>query len=589
MGQQTLDRPAADVEEHKYKPHGDQAIDCTKDSCKPISMEQLQKDLGPEQFKKYQEHAASEATKNEYFHPESDAGKMMNGFSVSGLGKKGDAADTTDKLEKASQKEGKKDTSQENNLFGDERNEIPAGKKQDAGSDKTKDNAKVDDKPKSEWDKQIEASGASTVSEAGDAYKKAFNEGKGLAIAIVGKDTPGSKELLDKLPELQKANPNLNFMVVDKDAVAQKLAENPNDKSMQNWDKWIKDNQKDCAGEPIDMAKTSVQSLKVDENGKTGPEKVTSTHWGANIEAGLADQARYAADATGRNLAASQTDFSPNPPVKPSEKTDTKSNTEVPAETSKQQTNGQGQSQNQSNKGKEQETQNQESKAKESEAAKEETPFLKEEKEQVDNKAKEEQEAKDTQAKEAQATKDTEAAKEKEKPETSEQQEAAKKLEQEQQLERQKRIKEATDHKYSGNDIEEVKRLSRELGLPIVMEIGFEGTDPSNPCPPCRQLNSAMENGLADDMKGRALVMKSGLGELGGRIGQQIPGFSDGSGPGTPGNVPYSTTGYVGTDGKIHALGSPVRGFSGADHWRANMNDGVDKVNKLFDKYRKNK
>nr|MBP6745343.1 hypothetical protein [bacterium] len=273
----------------------------------------------------------------------------------------------------------------------------------------------------------------------------------------------------------------------------------------------------------------------------------------------------------------------------PSEKTDTKSNTEVPAETSKQQTNGQGQSQNQSNKGKEQETQNQESKAKESEAAKEETPFLKEEKEQVDNKAKEEQEAKDTQAKEAQATKDTEAAKEKEKPETSEQQEAAKKLEQEQQLERQKRIKEATDHKYSGNDIEEVKRLSRELGLPIVMEIGFEGTDPSNPCPPCRQLNSAMENGLADDMKGRALVMKSGLGELGGRIGQQIPGFSDGSGPGTPGNVPYSTTGYVGTDGKIHALGSPVRGFSGADHWRANMNDGVDKVNKLFDKYRKNK
>ena len=58
MGQQTLDRPTADVEEHKYKPHGDQAIDCTKDSCKPISMEQLQKDLGPEQFKKYQEHAA---------------------------------------------------------------------------------------------------------------------------------------------------------------------------------------------------------------------------------------------------------------------------------------------------------------------------------------------------------------------------------------------------------------------------------------------------------------------------------------------------------------------------------------------------
>ena len=139
MGQQTLDRPTADVEEHKYKPHGDQAIDCTKDSCKPISMEQLQKDLGPEQFKKYQEHAASEATKNEYFHPESDAGKMMNGFSVSGLGKKGDAADTTDKLEKASQKEGKKDASQENNLFGDERNEIPAGKKQDSGSDKTKD------------------------------------------------------------------------------------------------------------------------------------------------------------------------------------------------------------------------------------------------------------------------------------------------------------------------------------------------------------------------------------------------------------------------------------------------------------------
>jgi hypothetical protein len=541
-------------------------------------MEQVEKEIGPKEFKKFQDHISSEATQNTAFHPGSDAAKMMDGFSVSGLGKKGDAADTTDKLEKPSQKEGKKDASQENNLFGDERNEIPAGKEQDSGSDKAEEDAKVDDKPKSEWEKTIEASGAATFSQASDAYKQAFNEQKGLAIAIVGENTPGSKELLAKLPELQKANPNLNFMVVDKDAVAQKLAANPDDKSAQNWDKWIKDNQKDCNGQPLDMAKTSVQSVKADESGRIGPDKVTSTHWGANIEAGLQDQGRYAESSTARNFAAAQTDFSPKPDLKPAERADSKANTDLPRENGNTSANKQGQNQNPS--GKEPETPNKESQAKEkqSETAKEETPFLKDATKQVDNKAKEEQ-----------AAKEAEAAKEKEKPEASEQQEAAKKLEQEQQLERQKRIKEATDHKYSGNDIEEVKRLSRELGLPIVMEIGFEGTDPSNPCPPCRQLNAAMESGLADSMKGRALVMKSGLGDLGGRIGQQIPGFNDGSGPGKPGNVPYSTTGYVGVDGKIHALGSPVRGFNGADDWRTNMNNGVDKINKLFDQHRKNK
>lgn len=569
MGQQTLDRPTADVEEHKYKPHGDQAIDCTKDSCKPISMEQLQKDLGPEQFKKYQEHAASEATKNEYFHPESDAGKMMNGFTVSGLGKKGEAADTTDKLEKASQKEGKKDASQENNLFGDQRNEIPAGKKQESGSDKTKEDAKVDDKPKSEWDKKIEASGAFTVGQAKDAYSAAAAEKDGIAIIIGSKNTPGSQELLDKLPELQKENPNLKFMFVDKDAVAAKLAENPNDKSMQNWDKWIKDSQKDCSGQPIDLAFTSVQSLKADEKGNVGPDKVTSTHWTADIDAGLKDQARYAADATGRNLANSnlKLDFTPPTEVKPTEKA---------ADKAVEKTNAQAEKQADKS------------------ANKEETPFLKEDQEQLDNKAKEATEAqlaKDAQSiKDAQAAKDLEAAKDKQKPESSEQPEAAKKLEQEQQLDRQKRIKEATEHKYSGNDIEEVKRLSKELGLPIVMEIGYEGTDRNNPCPPCRALNGAMERGLADDFKGRALVMKSGLGELNGRIGQQIPGFNDSSSrPGEGGMVPYSTAGYVGTDGKIHTLGGGVRGFSGAESWKASMNNEINNVNKLFDKYRKNK
>lgn len=578
MGRPTVDSPSAQAE---YMPTGpDKVAECTDKGCRSIDRNTFLNSISDSDKQAFQNWEKSDRQPGEHF--------KLPGLSITDENKNNkleskDSADKTGEISK--EKKESRAEADSNDLFSDARS---GGGLKDSkeGPDKTKENAKVDDKPKSEWDKKIEASGAFTVGQAKDAYSAAAAEKDGIAIIIGSKNTPGSQELLDKLPELQKENPNLKFMFVDKDAVAQKLAENPNDKSMQNWDKWIKDSQKDCSGQPIDLAFTSVQSLKADEKGNVGPDKVTSTHWTADINAGLKDQARYAADATGRNLANSnlKLDFTPPTQEKASEKA-----AEKQAEKQAEKTNTQVEKQADKS------------------AAKEETPFLKEDKEAQVAKdaqaAKDSQAAKDAQvaidaqaakdvqaAKDAQVAKDAQAAKDKQKPESSEQQEAAKKLEQEQQLDRQKRIKEATDHKYSGNDIEEVKRLSKELGLPIVMEIGYEGTGRDNPCPPCRALNGAMDRGLGDDFKGRALVMKSGLGDLGGRIGQQIPGFNDSSSrPGEGGMVPYSTAGYVGTDGNIHTLGSGVRGFSGAESWKASMNNEINNVNKLFDKYRKNK
>ncbi|CAN5479018.1 hypothetical protein BH11CYA1_BH11CYA1_12040 [soil metagenome] len=526
MGQQTLDRPSAEPNEHKYKAAGpDKAIDCTDQYCKPISMEQLQKDLGPEQFKKYQAHVANDSTKDEYFHPGSDADKMMKDFSI------------------------------ENDIFDGKRNGSEPGKKE---SDKPNEQTKADDKPKTDWEKKIEASGAFSVGQAKDAYNAAAKEKDGVAIIIGGKDTPGSTELLEKLPQLQKENPNLKFMFVDKDAVAQKLAENPNDKSMQGWDKWIKENQKDCNGQPIDLAFTSVQSLKVDEKGNAGPDKVTSTHWTADISAGLQDQSRFASDNTAKNLANAKFDFTP-PQTVPTEKP-----TEKPIVKPKEQAQEQTQEQ----------TQEQE-KEEPKQQAKEETLFLKDEKDVA--------EAKVQAAKHAQAAKDAQATKDEKKPDSIEQQDAAK-LEKEKQAERQERIKQATDHKYSGDDLEKVKQLSKELGLPIIMEIGYDQAADRNPCRPCIAINGAMERGLADDFKGRALVMKSGLGDLNGNISQHIPGFHEGGG-----TVPYSNAGYVGTDGKIHTLGNGERGFSGVESWKANRNNEINQINKLYEQHRKNR
>ncbi|MBS1957625.1 MAG: hypothetical protein JST89_25785 [Cyanobacteria bacterium SZAS-4] len=149
------------------------------------------------------------------------------------------------------------------------------------------------EKPLTELEKLAVKAGASTLETAGAAYKDAAEKGKGVAVMIVGKDTPGSQELLAKLPELIRQNPNLNFVVIDKDKVNSSA-----DPAMASWKSWVNQSQSS-----YNHAFTSVQSIKRDANGNAMPDRVTSTHWGAqNIEAGLQDQGRYAADGTRRNL-----------------------------------------------------------------------------------------------------------------------------------------------------------------------------------------------------------------------------------------------------------------------------------------------
>ncbi|MBA4079540.1 MAG: hypothetical protein C0508_31215, partial [Cyanobacteria bacterium PR.023] len=109
------------------------------------------------------------------------------------------------------------------------------------------------------------------------------------------------QELLDKLPQMQAQHPELTFVVVNKDKLNERLDKNPEDSQAKSWKAWVDQNLKDCSGQPLNDTFTSIQSLKADAIGKPIPDKVTSTHWGANIEAGLADQSRYAADGTARN------------------------------------------------------------------------------------------------------------------------------------------------------------------------------------------------------------------------------------------------------------------------------------------------
>lgn len=149
------------------------------------------------------------------------------------------------------------------------------------------------EKPLTELEKLAAKAGASTLETAGAAYKDAAEKGKGVAVMIVGKDTPGSQELLAKLPELMRQNPNLNFVVIDKDKV-----NSSTDPAMASWKSWVNQSQSS-----YNHAFTSVQSIKRDANGNAMPDRVTSTHWGAqNIEAGLQDQGHFAADGTRRNL-----------------------------------------------------------------------------------------------------------------------------------------------------------------------------------------------------------------------------------------------------------------------------------------------
>lgn len=160
---------------------------------------------------------------------------------------------------------------------------------------------KVEEKPLTAFEQTIKNSGAYTVDNISTAYNAAAKEKDGVALVIVGENTPGSKELLEKLPQLQAQHPELTFVVVDKDKLNERLSQNPEDKNAKEWKAWVDQNLKDCNGQPIDHTFTSVQTLKADANGKPIPERVTSTHWGANIEASLADQAKFAAAGTAKN------------------------------------------------------------------------------------------------------------------------------------------------------------------------------------------------------------------------------------------------------------------------------------------------
>ncbi|MDX1987386.1 MAG: thioredoxin family protein [Candidatus Obscuribacter sp.] len=177
----------------------------------------------------------------------------------------------------------------------------PVDNSVDKQAEKKVDLPKLEEKPLSPFQQAIKDSGAYTLDSLQPAMNAAAKDKAGVAFMIVGENTPGSKELLAKLPELQKQHSDLKFVVVNKDEIEKKLKENPKDQEAQSWKGWIDHNLKDCSGKPIDYTFTSVQTLKADAAGKPMPDKVTSTHWGADIEAGLADQSRYAAAGTARN------------------------------------------------------------------------------------------------------------------------------------------------------------------------------------------------------------------------------------------------------------------------------------------------
>ncbi len=160
---------------------------------------------------------------------------------------------------------------------------------------------KVEEIPLTAFERTIKNTGAYTVENISEAYNAAGKDKTGVALVIVGENTPGSKELLEKLPQLQAQHPDLKFVVVNKDKLDERLAKNPADNQAKNWKAWVDQNLKDCDGQPINYSFTSVQTLKADANGKPVPEKVTSTHWGANLEESLADQSRFAAAGTARN------------------------------------------------------------------------------------------------------------------------------------------------------------------------------------------------------------------------------------------------------------------------------------------------
>ncbi|MBX9941444.1 MAG: thioredoxin family protein [Candidatus Obscuribacterales bacterium] len=230
------------------------------------------------------------------------------------------------KLDKKADNGAAKQEKEENKQEKAEDKQEKAEDKNEKAEDK---NEKAEDKnekvePKSEFQRKIEATGAYTLDNIQQAYDDAAKNGAGVAMVILGENTPHANEMLDNLSQLQKENPNLRFVVINKDDVAAKAAANPDDKSMQSWKGWIDGNLKDCNGQPFDYPFTSVQSLTAGPDGKPRPEKVTSTHWGTDISAGLQDQAQYAAGGTRRNanLFSFKNDQEPSSPsdkvIKPS-------------------------------------------------------------------------------------------------------------------------------------------------------------------------------------------------------------------------------------------------------------------------------
>lgn len=140
----------------------------------------------------------------------------------------------------------------------------------------------------------IKDSGAYTVANFGDAYKDAALHDAGVAIVVVGSDIPGSEEAVKNIKAMQEKNPNLRFMVIDRDQVNAAVQADPNNAKMKEWQSWI---DKSTGGRKEVL--TSIQSLTADASGHPKPEKVTSYHWNnPNVAQEISDKAKLAADAT---------------------------------------------------------------------------------------------------------------------------------------------------------------------------------------------------------------------------------------------------------------------------------------------------
>ncbi|MBA3858579.1 MAG: hypothetical protein C0507_16860 [Cyanobacteria bacterium PR.3.49] len=140
----------------------------------------------------------------------------------------------------------------------------------------------------------IKDSGAYTVANFGDAYKDAALHDAGVAIVVVGSDIPGSEEAVKNIKAMQEKNPNLRFMVIDRDQVNAAVQADPNNPKMKEWQSWI---DKSTGGRKEVL--TSIQSLTADASGHPKPEKVTSYHWNnPNVAQEISDKAKLAADAT---------------------------------------------------------------------------------------------------------------------------------------------------------------------------------------------------------------------------------------------------------------------------------------------------